>query len=99
MGRSVSRRWVAWAFVATLALASPAAARSAPSPAAPRPSQDRIAAVRIEGNARVDEEAIRIHIQTRPGQTLDRNTIDSDVRAIYAMGFFENVEVERTEAP
>jgi len=99
MGRSVSRRWVAWAFVATLALASPAAARSAASPAAPRPPQDRIAAVRIEGNARVDEEAIRIHIQTRPGQTLDRNTIDSDVRAIYAMGFFENVEVERTEAP
>ena len=36
-------------------------------------AHDRIAVVRIEGNARVDEEAIRVHIQSRAGQRLDRD--------------------------
>src|SRR3989442_1399639 len=84
--------------VATLVAASPAAARPIVSAPA-RVAADRIVNVRIEGNARVDEEAIRIHIQSRPGQTIDRATVDIDVRAIYAMGFFENVEVEREEGP
>lgn len=78
------------------ALVTPAAARPASVPAA-HTASSRVAVVRIEGNARVDEEAIRIHIQSRVGQSLDRTTVDSDVRAIYAMGFFENVEVERGE--
>lgn len=78
----------------TLALADAATARPAEGEVA-HPAH--IAVVRIEGNVRVDEEAIRIHIQSRPGQSLDRATLDTDVRAIYAMGFFENVEVERTE--
>jgi outer membrane protein insertion porin family len=75
-----------------LMAAPPASAR--PAAAA---SASRIAIVRIEGNQRVDEEAIRIHIQSRAGQPLDRATVDTDVRAIYAMGFFENVEVSREE--
>ena len=96
MGRSVI---IAGLLLAGMvAIAAPAAARPAAARPAAAPTRDRVAAVRIEGNARVDEEAIRIHIQTRPGQPLDRSTIDTDVRAIYAMGFFENVEVERTDA-
>jgi outer membrane protein insertion porin family len=58
-----------------------------------------VAQVLIEGNARVDDEAIRIHIQSRAGSRYDPATVDSDVRAIYAMGFFENVEVERRPSP
>ena len=58
-----------------------------------------VARVAIEGNTRVDDEAIRIHVQSRAGAPYDPATVDNDVRAIYAMGFFENVEVERrTEA-
>jgi outer membrane protein insertion porin family len=89
---------VALALAAVVVLAPPAGAR--PAAAAPaHTGQSRIAGVRIEGNARVDEEAIRIHIQSRAHQSLDRTTVDSDVRAIYAMGFFENVEVERLDEP
>ncbi|HEY2386643.1 MAG TPA: outer membrane protein assembly factor BamA [Candidatus Binatia bacterium] len=54
-----------------------------------------VAQVLIEGNSRVDEEAIRIHVQSHQGTPYDSATVDSDVRAIYGMGFFENVEVER----
>ncbi|MCC6848538.1 MAG: outer membrane protein assembly factor BamA, partial [Deltaproteobacteria bacterium] len=86
---------VALACAGVLAGTAPASARPAAAGGATRPAHDRVAAVRIEGNARVDEEAIRIHVQTRAGQALDRGAIDSDVRAIYAMGFFETVDVER----
>ncbi len=54
-----------------------------------------VAQVIIQGNARVDEQAIRIHVQSREGASYDPAAVDADVRAIYAMGFFENVEVER----
>ncbi len=83
--------------VVVLCAVAPASARPAAARAPQTAPSDRIAAVRIEGNARVDEEAIRIHIQTRAGARLDRATVDSDVRAIYAMGFFENVEVDRQD--
>ncbi|MEO6028147.1 MAG: outer membrane protein assembly factor BamA [Candidatus Binatia bacterium] len=95
---------LAWS-LAGIGVATPVAARppTVKSPPAKAPATrvaahgEGIAAVRVEGNARVDEEAIRIHIQSRVGQPLDRAMIDTDVRAIYAMGFFENVEVERRE--
>jgi outer membrane protein insertion porin family len=58
-----------------------------------------VSQILIEGNARVDDEAIRIHIESRAGTRYEPATVDSDVRAIYAMGFFENVEVERRPAP
>src|SRR2546427_785313 len=82
------RRRVVIALMILGACLAPALARAA-----------TVAQVLIEGNARVDDEAIRIHVQSRPGARYDPATVDSDVRAIYAMGFFENVEVERRPAP
>jgi outer membrane protein insertion porin family len=82
------RRIMAWAAGAALLAALAPAAGAEETP---------VARIAIEGNARVDEEAIRIHVQSRVGTPLDRATVDADVRAIYAMGFFENVEVERRE--
>jgi outer membrane protein insertion porin family len=89
---------LAFVLAGVVTLAPPVGARPAAVSAAHAP-QSSVASLRIEGNARVDEEAIRIHIQSRVGQSLDRATVDSDVRAIYAMGFFENVEVEKREEP
>ena len=91
--------------VAVLAVPPPAGAaqrtgrRPADAEAVTTPVAGRITRVVIEGNTRVDEEAIRIHVQSRAGTAFDRATVDGDVRAIYAMGFFENVEVDRREEP
>ncbi len=90
MRKSLRTSWIvsgASALLLTAALALPSAVDARPparavEPEAAHASHDRIAAVRVEGNARVDEEAIRIHIQTRPGQAVNRNTIDSDVHVI-----------------
>ena len=50
-----------------------------------------ISRIRIVGNQRVEEDAIRIHISAQPGQPLNDAIVDQDVKAIYRMGFFTDV--------
>lgn len=50
--------------------------------------------VRVEGSLRVEEDAIRLNIESRQGQPFDRETVDRDVKAIYRMGFFDDVAVD-----
>jgi outer membrane protein insertion porin family len=58
----------------------------------------RIDSVAIAGNVRVEEDAIRVHLQSQAGQPFDQEIVDRDIRAVYAMGFFEQVtaDVSRT---
>jgi outer membrane protein insertion porin family len=58
-----------------------------------------VSKVAIEGNIRVEEDAIRVHLQTQQGQPFDRETVDKDIRAIYGMGFFDQVNAEVTPNP
>jgi outer membrane protein insertion porin family len=51
----------------------------------------------IEGNQRVDEEAIRVQIRSVAGAPLDTTIVGQDVKAIYGMGLFERVDAERRE--
>ena len=53
-----------------------------------------IRAVEIEGNERVDAEAIRVRLQSAAGVPFDRATVAQDIRTIYGMGFFEQVEAD-----
>ena len=61
------------------------------------PEGPRLDRVVITGNHRVEEEAIRVQIRSQPGTRLNEETVDSDVRALYRMGFFDNVEAELNE--
>ncbi len=56
-----------------------------------------LAEVKVGGNDRVEEEAIRVYLTSRPGEPLSLDAVDRDVRAIYKMGFFKNVEARLTE--
>jgi outer membrane protein insertion porin family len=58
------------------------------------PLLDRVA---ITGNHRVEEEAIRVQIRSQPGTRLKEETVDSDIRALYRMGFFDNIEAQLNE--
>jgi len=59
-----------------------------------------ITAVVIEGNVRVEEDAIRVNLESRSGQSLDEEKVDRDLRAVYAMGFFDQVtaSVDETDS-
>ena len=50
--------------------------------------------IRVQGNLRVEEDAIRLSIQAQPGQPFDREAVDRDVKAIYRMGFFDDVSAD-----
>ena len=57
-----------------------------------------IATVGIEGNLRVEEDAIRVHLRSQPGQPFDPEALDHDIRAIHGMGFFDQVDADVTRA-
>jgi outer membrane protein insertion porin family len=66
-----------------------AAQRTGPQGTGPKVSQ-----VVVEGNVRVEDDAIRVHLQTEAGDPLDPALVDEDIRSVYAMGFFDQVEVD-----
>jgi outer membrane protein insertion porin family len=57
----------------------------------------RIDRVEIEGYQRVEEEAVRVRLRVVPGSVVDEKAIDADIRSLYEMGFFDNVEAYLTE--
>ncbi|TAK10009.1 hypothetical protein EPO44_00555, partial [bacterium] len=63
---------------------------------APSPAQEKVKLkeVKIQGNLRVEEDGIRLHLKTRPGDLLDQAAVDQDVKSIYRMGFFDDVRAE-----
>jgi outer membrane protein insertion porin family len=62
-----------------------------------RPEAPEIDRVLITGNQRVEEEAIRVQLRSQAGTRLNEDTVDSDIRALYRMGFFENVEANLSQ--
>jgi outer membrane protein insertion porin family len=56
-----------------------------------------VSRVIIAGNQRVEEEAIRVQLRMRAGAVYDPALVDADVRALYKMGFFDNVQADLSE--
>ena len=58
---------------------------------APAYAAEWVASVELEGNKRVESDAIRVHVTAVPGKPLERAVVDHDIKDIYSMGFFDNV--------
>lgn len=50
--------------------------------------------IEIEGNKRIEKSAIAQKIQSKPGSQLSMALVREDIRAIFSLGFFDQVEVE-----
>ena len=48
--------------------------------------------IKIEGNLKIGDDLIFQQISVQPGDPFDLEKIDQDLRAIYDLGYFENVE-------
>lgn len=55
--------------------------------------------IRFENLALVNPEAVRIHMQTEPGQPVDQKKLDMDMRRIYGTGDFEHVNYRYLDEP
>lgn len=60
---------------------------------------DVVVDVRIRGNRRIEEDAIRSRIRTKAGDPLNRAQLAEDLREVQALGFFQNVYVFADPAP
>ncbi|HZY60745.1 MAG TPA: outer membrane protein assembly factor BamA [Candidatus Binataceae bacterium] len=61
-----------------------------------QPPSGNIGEIEIEGNLRVESQAIRGHISSRVGEPLNDTVVNEDVKAISKMGFFEGVDAKIT---
>ncbi len=66
--------------------------RLIPEAALEKPT-DLIGDVRVRGNRRIEANAIKARVASKPGQPFNPATVASDVREIYSLGFFRNVRV------
>ncbi len=69
--------------------AAPAEEEAIPMPGASL----EVLEIRVEGNRRIDADAIRSAISTRVGSQLEVANVSEDIRRVYELGFFRNVEI------
>ncbi|MGB3209818.1 MAG: outer membrane protein assembly factor BamA [Desulforhopalus sp.] len=59
----------------------------------------RIASIAPEGNKRIDSGAILRKISTKTGDTYDQAVLRKDLKEIYAMGYFNDVQIDVNDTP
>ena len=57
----------------------------------------KVVRISIEGNHRVEKDAILNQIQTKVGQPYTLKDVRTSIENIYKLGFFENIEVDLKE--
>jgi outer membrane protein insertion porin family len=58
-----------------------------------------IAEVRVQGNERIEAEAVKSVAKSARGEVLRPAQVRDDIKAIYQMGYFEEVKAEVTDSP
>ncbi len=81
------------AVVATLAFAGTAAVTVYSVATASVASAQTVSSIVVQGNRRVDVEAIRSYVGIRPGERVDPIKIDDALKALYATGLFSDVKI------
>jgi outer membrane protein insertion porin family len=59
----------------------------------------QVDSVLVEGNKRVEKDAILAVIGTKKGHPLDSGQLDQDLRDVYKMGYFKDVQIETEPGP
>jgi outer membrane protein insertion porin family len=59
----------------------------------------QVESVQVRGNQRIEKEAILAVVSTKKGDRLDYERLDKDLRDIYKMGFFKDVQIESGDGP
>ncbi|MCB2185062.1 MAG: outer membrane protein assembly factor BamA [Deltaproteobacteria bacterium] len=56
--------------------------------------REMVADVKVEGNHRIEAEAIKAAIKSKPGGPYSPLRLDDDIREIWKMGYFDDVQVK-----
>src|SRR5467141_2172465 len=72
--------------------------QTATEAAAPVPDSGVIAKVNVQGNRRVESDAIRASIPLKAGDTFDRDKLKAALLAVWRMGYFNDVKLDVSRA-
>ena len=61
--------------------------------------REKITEVRIKGNDRIEEDAIRRVLKIKPGDVLNPKDISDETKAVYKMGYFDDIRIEAQTVP
>jgi len=67
---------------------------SAAEAAAPVPDAGVITKINVEGNRRVEGDAIRAALPLKPGDTFDKRKLKEALLAVWKMGYFNDVKID-----
>ena len=56
--------------------------------------REKVVEVVVEGNQRIETDAIRRLIKTKPGDVYLAQNLAEDLKAIYGMGYFDDIQIE-----
>lgn len=56
-------------------------------------TRERVADVRVEGNERIEADAILRVIKTRPGDVFLAKSLSEDMKRVYQMGYFDDIRI------
>ena len=54
--------------------------------------------IHFRGNRKVEDDALRVNLKLKPGMNLSKEILQEDVRTIWRLGYFEDIQVETAQA-
>jgi outer membrane protein insertion porin family len=61
--------------------------------------REKVYKVLVEGNSRIETDAVLRRITTKPGEVFLARSLSQDLKSVYQMGYFEDVKVESEDHP
>ncbi|UCD31441.1 MAG: outer membrane protein assembly factor BamA [Desulfobacterales bacterium] len=61
--------------------------------------REKVAKVLVTGNKRIEADAINKRIKTKPGDVYLAKSLSEDLKAVYAMGYFDDIRIEAEKGP
>ncbi len=58
-----------------------------------------VESVKVQGNRRVEPESIIGQMRTKPGTVLRADTLTKDIKRIWRLGYFEDIQVDAVNSP
>ena len=59
----------------------------------------KILEINVEGNQRIEADAIKRVVKTKPGNIYNLKSLSEDLKSIYALGYFDDVQIEAETQP
>ncbi len=61
--------------------------------------REKVAGVEITGNKRIESDAIKRIIKTKSGDVYLSKSLSDDLKAVFAMGYFDDIRIEAEDTP